>query len=962
MEALAILAVLLIILPLPLCIYLMVQRSKDLKRIQKLEEKVLAHRVSQSAETPPPVVTLPQSQATEPSSQPRPLAQEASIETAPPHPTPAKPKIIFYNEEEGPQRDSPLIAKDTPSPKSSGTSGFIALLRSFGIWPPKESSSAEAGLMQWWLPRIGGLLATLSVISFAVYISQGTPPWVRFIELLVADGIALAAGFYFLKKRPKFGSTVMSTALSMVYLTSIAAYAAPQVRVIENPFMGITIQFAVVAAIFFASMHLQNRSIAILALAYGFASSLFSSYVGLLEPSLISALALYVVGIAFSRKFDWFPILSLSTIGVYLPVLSFCALYAIGSTTITLPHFWSVIAYLLISVSLLPFCDFRWNLTKLFPRLSVLHAVNTTACLAIGYLYMSSFNIELVLFYGSAAIVFAGWAVLFGSRDLNSYLFQLFFLKAGALAALWLVNRYEGDIRWFALIIEAVLICWVAARSKSRLQEAACVLLWLVSMSYAADSIGIDKLEIGAFSWFLFLIHPAIAAGFLSYLHQTRISDGRRSPFFWIAAIANGIAGITFVTQSDVTRDALPLVAVLYGSVLCTIGLIPKFSKSIPAISGALVILAANIQFWDQPDNEWSFVAVVAITLGLAYLVPKANAGSIRKRIHAIELVFHFAWITTIFAYTADAFQPYSFFPYFGAAFTLFLLAVPTGRFRALRDASFIPLLLFSLSDFSYNLSSLGFVTAIVAYLTVLFLPNLRPQFVSSFRILRHWRIWRTLHHCLVAFITARFVFEIDSWIIRVLAMLLLSGAFHFLWRIHKRYVALLFSLLFIGLSLASIVSVWDSSMESVLQNLPWAKELLVGGLLTVLLGLAMGIDHAKGGHRKLSSGMKQALVYLAAIFSYTVYATTLSSDLLWVESSFTPLMALFCLILVAVGIGAKIKPYRLVAIIGLTLPLFRLFVYDIRDTLIRIIAFAVLAVLFIFVGYLYHRFQSRIE
>jgi hypothetical protein len=192
--------------------------------------------------------------------------------------------------------------------------------------------------------------------------------------------------------------------------------------------------------------------------------------------------------------------------------------------------------------------------------------------------------------------------------------------------------------------------------------------------------------------------------------------------------------------------------------------------------------------------------------------------------------------------------------------------------------------------------------------------------------------------------------------------MLLLSSAFHFLWRIHKRYVALLFSLLFIGLSLASIVSVWDSSMESVLQNLPWAKELLVGGLLTVLLGLAMGIDHAKGGHRKLSSGMTQALVYLAAIFSYTVYATTLSSDLLWVESSFTPLMALFCLILVAVGIGAKIKPYRMVAIIGFALPLFRLFVYDIRDTLIRIIAFAVLAVLFIFVGYLYHRFQSRIE
>ncbi|QXD32040.1 hypothetical protein [Candidatus Pelagisphaera phototrophica] len=51
-----------------------------------------------------------------------------------------------------------------------------------------------------------------------------------------------------------------------------------------------------------------------------------------------------------------------------------------------------------------------------------------------------------------------------------------------------------------------------------------------------------------------------------------------------------------------------------------------------------------------------------------------------------------------------------------------------------------------------------------------------------------------------------------------------------------------------------------------------------------------------------------------------------------------------------------------MVAIIGLTLPLFRLFVYDIWDTLIRIIAFDVLALLFIFVGYLCHRFQSRIE
>lgn len=962
METLAIIAIVLIFLPFPLCIYLIIQRSKDLNRIQKLEESILQYgtgdkrKAPPSTASPPPLPSNAQVKAGVPSS------SDSPPEPVEAHPTPVLAKFTFYKQEQEVAIASPTRKAKAPPPIPSGPSQFVTLLRSIGVWPPEELSSAEVGLMQWWLPRIGGLLATLSVISFAVYISQGTPPWVRFIELLVADALVLAAGIHFLKKRPKFGSTLISTGLSMVYLTSIAAYAAPQVRVIENPFVGILIQFAVVAFIFLASLRLDNRNIAIMALVYGFASSLFSSYVGLLESSLVSALALYLTGIAFSRKFDWLPILSISTVGAYLPVFSFCILEAIGSSTITLPHLWSVLGYLLISVSLLPFCDYRWRLANAFPRLSVLHAVNTTACLAIGYLYMRYFTNELVLFYGWATIVFAGWALLFGLRSLNSYLFQLYFLKAGALAALWLVNRYEGDIRWFALIIEATLICWIAARSKSILQEVACILLWLVSLGYAINSIGIDKLEIGAFSWYLYLAYPLIAAVILAYLRQCRVSSERPSGVYFIAAVVNGITGIIFITQTDVTRDTLPLVTVLYGTVLCAVGLVPKLCKSIPAVSGALLILTANIQFWVSPDNETSFASVAALSLGLAYLIAKSGPDRHKTAIAIIELVFHFAWITTVFAYVANSFQTYAFFPYFPAAFALLLLAVPTGAFKALRDASLVPLFLFTLDASSGNLSSLGQTLAIVTYLAALFLPNLRPRTIADFKIFRRWQSWRTLHHALVAFIAGRIALEIDSWIMRVLALLLLASAFHFLWRIHKRYVALFFNVLFLGLSLALIASIWNASMESLLQTLPWAKEALFGGLLTAVLALAFGIDHAKGDHRNLSSGTRQALVYLAAIFSYAVYATTLSSDLLWIESSYTSLMALFCLILVGIGIGAKIKPYRMVALIGFALPVIRLFVYDIRDTLVRIVAFAILAVLFIFVGYLYHRFQSRIE
>jgi len=286
--------------------------------------------------------------------------------------------------------------------------------------------------MQWWLPRIGGLLATLAVISFAVYISQGTPAWVRFAELVLADIAALGAGIFFLKRRPRFGSTLLSTGLSMLYLTSIAAYAAPPVRIIANPLIGIALQFSIVAFIFATSLRLSNRNIAIMALAYGFLSSLFSSYVGLLESSLFSALALYLIGITFSRKFDWLPILSISTIGSCLPLLSFCLLEIIGSRTITLPHAWSVLGYLLITVSLLPLSDAIWKLFSEKPAIRRLHLLNTSLFLAIGYLYMKLFTNELVTFYGLGAIVLIAWAGWFSRNGLKSFLFQLFLLKAGA--------------------------------------------------------------------------------------------------------------------------------------------------------------------------------------------------------------------------------------------------------------------------------------------------------------------------------------------------------------------------------------------------------------------------------------------------------------------------------------------------------------------------------------------------
>lgn len=957
------LAALFLLLPLPLCVFLLVKRSKDARRIHNLEQDLAYltkkfYRDSHDA-APEPEATP----ATEPNAIRDPNPEEATVPPQAAAATAASPGDP--SDFEIALEPSPEAPEAAPPPAAGRRLNPIAFLRTIGLWPPEDASTAEAGLMQWWLPRLGGLLATLAVISFAVYISQGTPPWVRFVELVIADGVVLGLGIRFLKKRPRFGANLLSTGLSMVYFTSIAAYAARPVRVIESPTLGILCQFAVIVGIFFASLKLANRNIAITALIYGFVSSLFSAYLGLLESSLISALALYIVGVFFSRRFQWTPILALSTVGAYLPILAFCGLKILDSSALVLPHSWSVLAFLMVTVSLLPLCESKWDLGKTLDSFRSLHILNTTLFLGFGYLYMRFFTNELVSFYGTGALVFALWASLFARRGLGDTLFQLFFLKASALAALWLVNRFAGDIRWFALIIEAALIAWVALRSKARLQEIASIALWGAAHWIAYRALGFEKQAIGSFAWFLFLSLPFIAAATLAALGKGLESTAFRKYGYRFLAVINGMAGLRFIASSDLASDTLPVAAALYGVLLCALCLIPWFSNALPAISGALIVLAANAMYWSSPYSEMSFAVVSSMAALLAWGIAQTRTGTVRMGPLLAELVFHAAWITSAYAYLANSFAQYAWFPFVPALFSVALLWTPTGPFKALRDASLAPLALFALlhAD-SQQLGGTGLLVAALLYFSALFLVNLKPRLMADFRFFRKRSVWRIAQHILVAYILIALALNNEPWMLRIIVLALSAVGFHLLWRGHKQGIALLLELAVLSIGFASIASIWSEDLASVfgLQAQPWGKETLMGGLLLSAVAIGLGIDAARTPHRRISRRQNQALISFMAILAFATYALTLSTDSLWNEPAFTPLTALFCLLLVGIGIGAKIKPYRLIALVGFALPLTRLFAYDIRDTLIRIVAFAVLAALFIFIGYLYHRFQSRIE
>ncbi|EDY83415.1 hypothetical protein VDG1235_3042 [Verrucomicrobiia bacterium DG1235] len=328
MEAIfVILAFGFVLLPLPLCIYLLIQRKQLSERLDHVEEQLKTKRSSPQAPSPTPQAKPAEAspEATKPVEHPVPKPIQPAV-TSEPIPT-KKPA----------PKPRPTPTPTPPKPKPAPPA-IPAFLRSIGLLPPLDMQRNEAGIIQWWALRIGGLLAVLTAIFFSVYISKNTSPLVRFIELLAADAAVLGLGAYFWKRRQRFATILVTVGLCMLYVSMVSGYAASPVRVFTNPIIGIFAQFAVIALIYGTSIRLKEQSIAFLATLLGFFSSIFSAYVGLNEGALISAIVLQCIGCAFGYRWKHVPLFTLSILGVFLPVATFCGLTIIRSQSFTLPY------------------------------------------------------------------------------------------------------------------------------------------------------------------------------------------------------------------------------------------------------------------------------------------------------------------------------------------------------------------------------------------------------------------------------------------------------------------------------------------------------------------------------------------------------------------------------------------------------------------------------------------------
>ncbi|MBQ7332340.1 MAG: hypothetical protein IJW39_03750, partial [Opitutales bacterium] len=174
-------AVLLIIWILPAIIAVRIStgRSDDLaRRIDFLERKI--RELSLAREKTPSASSVKDAPAVSEESAVPVIPQPKS--TPPPLPAKMPPSVV------------PAVA-----PKPEPPTPFAEKLREWKILPPRDMS-VETVVMQWWAPRVGGLLALLALIFFGVWASKFASALVKILEM-TAVAVAVTGVGVFFKKR-----------------------------------------------------------------------------------------------------------------------------------------------------------------------------------------------------------------------------------------------------------------------------------------------------------------------------------------------------------------------------------------------------------------------------------------------------------------------------------------------------------------------------------------------------------------------------------------------------------------------------------------------------------------------------------------------------------------------------------------------------------------------------------------
>jgi|GEM_PF-1646176 len=394
----------------------------------------------------------------------------------------------------------PPVARPSPSPGPRPTP-VADFLRKIYILPPKaepgEGGNLEQQLAAWWMTRIGGLLAVIALVFLGLYVSRYSSPLVRVIQLLAISGGVFGLGLFLERRTPQFGRVLVAVGLAMFFFTAFAMYAIDALKVVHQSGMAAVLQILAVLVVFGVAWWKNSQHLATMAVGFSGITQITGLIEGLSGLSMSGSIILTLLAGGLYALRRWSVPLLASVVLLILIHGLLLGFEPPRSWTLATWGIW--LGVLAVPILLVTAVD-CWHRSRGYLETKgwryalqtvTLGGISSTAVLLAWGLDQNmtphqNWAERVCWLFGGLLIGIGLWyrirsAASLGYRRVESNLAAMPFIKGSALIALGFMIGFDGAARWMALLLQSAIMVYSAWRGRLKLLTVLVLAIWVAA-------------------------------------------------------------------------------------------------------------------------------------------------------------------------------------------------------------------------------------------------------------------------------------------------------------------------------------------------------------------------------------------------------------------------------------------------------------------------------------------------
>lgn len=342
---------------------------------------------------------------------------------------------------------------------------------------PKEEMSWEMALGTYWLPRIGMLIVAVGMVFGATLAIQYFKnawwlPHARVAAGYVLCAVFLVAGKKLEHRAQNYARVLLAGGMALTYFVTFSTYYVGYTKIVSHSAPTLIALAAIVGVWYLIAQVRGSRLVAAGATLLGHLTVFISTWTvpHALPSSEVGLLVLSVGSAAFLLRNRWYHVAALGMVGSYLNhalwmarspgsyrFVDFC-----GAMSILCCYF----LIFAIAEALAPEGLRRRAIRPSFRNAYV--SFNSAATFGLGILIMRHYTFtqdRLWAFYFTLAAIFLCFGEYYQRRLKNDQVYNVYFVKACAVATLGLADYFDGATLTLSLALQAVTLLASARRS-----------------------------------------------------------------------------------------------------------------------------------------------------------------------------------------------------------------------------------------------------------------------------------------------------------------------------------------------------------------------------------------------------------------------------------------------------------------------------------------------------------------